>query len=384
MPLDALQATWAACFHPGQPQQTPTPYLKQDPLVLNPAEVAAVVEVVCGPVHPGAASAVTGAIEREADPFLYWQERGMAGSNGGSGRGGNLQCSTDGGDDRQLVPEPLGSTCLRLIMKMIVDLWMKGGPQGSFPLVLRMLQQAVHQSHASYRIRAFDLLYNLSLHGCLLYITSDDSGNQNAEGDHAAAATKPLGGLGGFAGGTVSPKGNREHSQTSFSSGVSSFPASQQQTPCVTSPSSAVASGVAAASNGAAGQCPSPRSRLARGDVSAVAASSTSAAAAAAGQQQQQERQGLTSADFPMQGAPGGTLGWGWWLRGDVAAGEGGVEQYVAQGEGVDSAEGAAVAEVAFQSWLRELLFELLVMVAEVRGCYFLSSGSCSSMLKSE
>jgi hypothetical protein len=79
VPLDALQATLVACFKPSLSVQSPTPYMKQDPLSLTASEVAALVEVVCGKAHPAAASAVTGLVEQEADPLLYWRGPALPG-----------------------------------------------------------------------------------------------------------------------------------------------------------------------------------------------------------------------------------------------------------------------------------------------------------------
>eukprot|EP00198_Chlamydomonas_reinhardtii_P002370 XP_001691706.1 predicted protein [Chlamydomonas reinhardtii] len=58
--------------------------------------------------------------------------------------------------------------CGSILMKLIIDMWQRCGPVGSYTLVLRMLRAALRSSQPSTRARAFDVLYNLSVHGAML------------------------------------------------------------------------------------------------------------------------------------------------------------------------------------------------------------------------
>ena len=62
-----------------------------------------------------------------------------------------------------------------VLIKLVVDMWIAGDPRETFALILAMLQAALKQPDAQYRIRVFDLLYNLSLHAHML---ESDSGSQ--------------------------------------------------------------------------------------------------------------------------------------------------------------------------------------------------------------
>ena len=60
-----------------------------------------------------------------------------------------------------------------------MDLWLTAGPGNAYPLVLRMLRGALRQPQpqqpaaasrpAQVRARAFDVLYNLSLHSAMMH-----------------------------------------------------------------------------------------------------------------------------------------------------------------------------------------------------------------------
>lgn len=49
-----------------------------------------------------------------------------------------------------------------------MDLWLNAGPGNCYPLQLRLLRQALSSGHPDVRSRAFDILYNLSLHSALV------------------------------------------------------------------------------------------------------------------------------------------------------------------------------------------------------------------------
>jgi hypothetical protein len=58
--------------------------------------------------------------------------------------------------------------CGSILAKLVMDLFLRAGPGVSYTLVLRMLRAALRSRHGPTRARAFDLLYNLSVHGAML------------------------------------------------------------------------------------------------------------------------------------------------------------------------------------------------------------------------
>lgn len=52
-----------------------------------------------------------------------------------------------------------------ILVKLVMDLWLEIPAQESQPLILSMLQAALQQPETAFRVRVFDLLYNLTLHG---------------------------------------------------------------------------------------------------------------------------------------------------------------------------------------------------------------------------
>jgi hypothetical protein len=68
------------------------------------------------------------------------------------------------------------------------------------------------------------------------------------------------------------------------------------------------------------------------------------------------------------QDADMGKQALGWWLReGNGAADNWRFVEGVSRGDEIVDMEGAAEVGVVFQGWLRDLLFELLVMITQVR-----------------
>lgn len=124
------------------------PYSVQEELSMSQADVAVVVEVVCG---QGAAKA-------------FGAEAPCAGSAGAK----PWSESYEEGD--------LGQVCGSILMKLIMDLFLNAGPGTSYPLVLRMLRQSLASPQPEIRARAFDVIFNLTLHSALL-----------EPSDHAAA-----------------------------------------------------------------------------------------------------------------------------------------------------------------------------------------------------
>lgn len=76
--------------------------------------------------------------------------------------------------------------CGSILMKLIIDMWQRCGPVGSYTLVLRMLRAALRSSQPSTRARAFDVLYNLSVHGAMLRGDSEEAALAAAAAEAAA------------------------------------------------------------------------------------------------------------------------------------------------------------------------------------------------------
>lgn len=55
-----------------------------------------------------------------------------------------------------------------IVVKLIMDMWLQADPVESFALMLPMLRAALAQQDPIYRVRAFDLVYNLSLHAQMI------------------------------------------------------------------------------------------------------------------------------------------------------------------------------------------------------------------------
>ncbi|KAL4856367.1 hypothetical protein ACK3TF_003171 [Chlorella vulgaris] len=135
------------------------PYSQQEPLSVGEEEVAAVVEAVFGQMG-GGASAFTDAADS------LW------GSLAGAQFGLSGAAST-------------GEVAAVILVKLIMDLYVTAGPRAAFPLALLLLQRPlVGGEAAAVQARVFDLVYNLSVHGELLY----DSAAEAVPDDTAALA----------------------------------------------------------------------------------------------------------------------------------------------------------------------------------------------------
>lgn len=122
---------------------------------MTEADVAVVVEAVCGVQAASALASVqgtgTGGTKGGA-----WEEDGQDGAPEGM-----WQAAFDDDPD-------FGQMCGSILMKLLVDLWCRAGPVGSYTLALRMLRAALRSSQPATRARAFDVLYNLGVHGAML------------------------------------------------------------------------------------------------------------------------------------------------------------------------------------------------------------------------
>jgi hypothetical protein len=171
-----LQQTMQQCLAGrGRRLFQPMPYTQQEQAQVQASDVAAVVEVMCGKPSPAAPSAITGAVGLD-EPDAYWQPPGSMEAAGNALQQPLLllyqHTSNLGGAQQQQQQqrhvESIGQISSCILMKLVVDLWLTAGGAAALPLVLRMLQQALYQLQPQYRARAFDIIYNLALHGTML------------------------------------------------------------------------------------------------------------------------------------------------------------------------------------------------------------------------
>jgi hypothetical protein len=71
--------------------------------------------------------------------------------------------------------------CSCILIKLVMDCWLRSGPAVALPLVLRMLQKALAHPADAIKARAFDLLYNLSVHAAMLMESVDQQQQQQQQ-----------------------------------------------------------------------------------------------------------------------------------------------------------------------------------------------------------
>eukprot|EP00775_Hariotina_reticulata_P012214 gene12214-12352_t len=376
----------------------PTAYTPQEALQASATDVAAVVEVLCGKPNPATPSAITGTIGLE-DPAPYWQAHAAS-----SEQQQQQQMLYKQAPGQQPHSESIGQISSCILVKLIIDLWLTAGPAAAFPLVLRMLQQALYQPHPDYRARAFDIVYNLSLHGCMLLRdrpAAVEAGHGHSSASHQAAGSSPVlphhqqqqqqqdqrSDAQGLlsrrsphhlaAAGTSTPlvrqqsdaAGSSSTSVASEAGGASDpqgSPSSHNSSGCSMSPSpsprihlppqllaqlppSPLQAAAAAASSNWQLSSPKGRSRLSRSELR----SSADRAA-----QQQQQGSGKTSTNNPAAAMTPGESGKG------QGADRQGVEVGIEPAGGTTSPRSLTAA---WASWLQQLLYELLLMLSELQ-----------------
>ncbi|GLI64812.1 hypothetical protein VaNZ11_008219, partial [Volvox africanus] len=147
------------------------PYNRAEHLPLMEADVSVVVEAVCGVRAASAMAAVMGPLhEREA-------------TNASGQAEGMWQAAFE--EDGEF-----GQICGGILVKLLVDMWTRAEPQDFFIIVLRMLCRALRSAQPSTRARAFDVLYNLYIHGAMLRTDAEEAAL-------TAAAAETVTGAGG-------------------------------------------------------------------------------------------------------------------------------------------------------------------------------------------
>lgn len=177
----------------------PLPYTHQDPMEMTSTDIAAVVEILCGKPSPAIPSAITGTVGLD-DPSIYWQPRQQQQQQ--QEQQPLLMLYQQAGQQQQTHTESIGQISSCILMKLVIDLWLTAGGSTAYPLVLRMLQQALYQSQPEYRATAFDIIYNLSLHGVMLMpcqmlepgspTIHRKQGSQGAAGGHSSSIKQAL------------------------------------------------------------------------------------------------------------------------------------------------------------------------------------------------
>ncbi|RMZ55828.1 hypothetical protein APUTEX25_003794, partial [Auxenochlorella protothecoides] len=125
------------------------PYAQQDSLDVGAPAVAAVVEAVFG---AGLAGSAAGAFETLPSESL-WDS-----ADGAAAFGVSAGAST-------------GEVSAIILLKLVMDNYLKAGGRGAYAPTLLLLQRALSSGRPAAQARVFDLLYNLSLHGELLYLS---------------------------------------------------------------------------------------------------------------------------------------------------------------------------------------------------------------------
>ncbi|KAI8463686.1 MAG: hypothetical protein J3K34DRAFT_494699 [Monoraphidium minutum] len=362
-----------------------TPYTRQEPLAgLAPGEVAAVLEVVLGRGGGGgggggggAPSAVTGRRD-DGDADAHWAPLPAPPAPEPPAAGRGAASSSGGAAPR----ESFGAACAAVLAKMVVDTWLAAGGAASLPLALRMLQGALHHDSAAVRARAFDTLYNLSLHAALLNGNDgDDDGGGGDGGGYGAGAAPPQQQFAGGGGGAPPPPpppepGGRLYARPQSPSGAqrprggSGQRVAQLPSPRIHLPPQVMqqpSPGGSASGSGSAGAL-SPRSPLALGP-GALANGGGGASPPPLSPQL-----GLASPRSRLARGGGGGGGFGDAPDSPHSSARAAPVAEGGDGAGSDAAVAAAglagggpgALELEFEGWLRALLFELLVMLSQL------------------
>ena len=88
--------------------------------------------------------------------------------------------------------------CCAILIKLVLDTWIRAGAATAFSIALLVLSRAAGSGVAAARVRAYDLLLNLSAHAELLHNVSPSAGHLLGSPDKspsaAGAEAEPLDG----------------------------------------------------------------------------------------------------------------------------------------------------------------------------------------------
>ncbi|MEW5300088.1 MAG: hypothetical protein WDW36_003044 [Sanguina aurantia] len=134
--------------HPARMLYCPQAYnsSQTEELPIPESELAIVLAVVCGPNAAALSASPPSAVHPPSEPVV----------------------AEDTGLWTEFETDSLGQACGGILLKLIMDLWLNAGPGNCYPLQLRLLRQALSSTRPDVRSRAFDILYNLSLHSALV------------------------------------------------------------------------------------------------------------------------------------------------------------------------------------------------------------------------
>ncbi|KAL4440437.1 hypothetical protein ABPG75_003438 [Micractinium tetrahymenae] len=145
------------------------PYSKQEPLNMSEAEVAAVVEAVFGRMGaPG--------------PSAFLEEAAALWDSLSHGALFGLSSAATTGEVAAVI-----------LIKLLMDLYISAGARAAVPLALLLLQKPLLSGDPATQCRVFDLLYNLSIHGELLFDTAAEAVPEDAPVLAEAVAELDLG-----------------------------------------------------------------------------------------------------------------------------------------------------------------------------------------------
>ncbi|PSC72009.1 hypothetical protein C2E20_4726 [Micractinium conductrix] len=145
-------AGWAAAAAAGGVRATRArmlfqykPYSQQEPLALSDEEVAAVVEAAFGRWGSTTPSLFKGEASSLWDSLSHGERYGLAAA------------------------ATTGEVAAVILTKLVMDLYVRAGPCAAFPLALLLLQKPLLSGDAATQARVFDFVFNLAVHGELLY-----------------------------------------------------------------------------------------------------------------------------------------------------------------------------------------------------------------------
>ena len=187
----------------------PRPYSEQEPLELSEQDVDVVLTVVCGDAADGAAGA-----EVRNVTFLLWTSSTTVAVRAdcahlraieqakATGAVNNVATVSSSPSDCQVAMSSPCKThmsilrpgavhiskgvhrsrlavqmCCAVLIKLLLDTWTRAGAATAFPIALLVLSRAAGSAVAAARVRAYDLLLNLSAHAELLHSVSSSAGH---------------------------------------------------------------------------------------------------------------------------------------------------------------------------------------------------------------
>lgn len=160
------------------------PYIQQAPLELTEMEITAVITAVLGPIDSASNSVFqkNGGSIRNNDDALERELWGGEAAGGGGVNNNNRSNQQQQQRKKLNAHAPAGEAAAVILIKLIIDTYLRSGPGAAFPQILAMFQEALIKNAPSAKKRIFDVLFNLSIHGELLYSSAGGFGRGGGNG----------------------------------------------------------------------------------------------------------------------------------------------------------------------------------------------------------